>query len=185
MDANATFYGPDDLVLVHVGGNDLQPCILTSWFAWWSDEAQREHARGYLRKLVQDLEDVVHTLCEEGPFRTLVISEPPFSKYLPLAGLVSQASLQRLRQETLKIFSERFESGLWQARGCRVLVFHEFLHLDKMADAEGLKDYVDAMHPSESIHRRLGEILYTQIINASSSEKDQLDNVKAQLRFEV
>merc|ERR1712151_1145542 len=106
------YYLPDDMVLVHVGGNDMQPCIVTSWFVWWSDAAQRAHARSYLNQIVDNVAKFVNSLCGK-PFKLFVIAEPPFSKYLPLAKLVSQTSLQRLREETEKMYAQEFASSFF------------------------------------------------------------------------
>lgn len=159
---DASVYGPNDLVLLHIGGNDIQPCIATCWFTSWSDEAQREHVRGYLRKVVENTINIIDSLCRR-PFRMFVIAIPPFSRHVPLTNMVTRLSLQRLREETEQIYMEEFSAGKWKEKGCHVWLFHEPQHLDQMYDEQCLGNFVDLMHPGEEIHHELGLRLHQEL----------------------
>lgn len=179
---DAVRHGPHDLVLLHIGGNDIQPCVLTCWFVWWSDYAQREHVRGYLREIVRNIGNIVESLCKKG-FRHFVIAMPPFSRHVPLTNMVTTKSLQRLREETERIFTEEFAANKWQDKGCQVCLFNEPQHLDLIHDEKGLgqEHYVDMMHPKAQIHHQLGLRLYHQLAQ-SSFLRDGISSQSSQKR---
>lgn len=171
---DSSSYGPNDLVLIHVGGNDAQPAIIAVWFAWWSDASQRATIRGYMREVVDNTAALVSTLCGN-PFRSFVVSEPPFSRYLPIIKtMVTTNSLRRLKEETSQMYAETFGSVSWAKRGCSVIVFPEGLHLDDLGDHEGLTTYVDSLHPDGNIHRRLGELLHAQLTGGGGNEGESV-----------
>jgi len=167
-----------DLALLHVGGNDIQPCVLTCWFHPWDDDSQREHARSYLRPIVKNTGMIVDDLCGK-PFRKIVIAVPPFSKHVPLTNFVTENSLLRLREETERIYRESFGNSMdtWRKKGCEVLLFDEPRELDLMFEEIGLGQacYVDLMHPGADIHRELGLRMYRQVVGSGIQGNASID----------
>ena len=160
----------DDLVLLHIGGNDIKPCVLTCWFNWWDDDSQREHARSYLRPIVKNIGIIVDTLCGK-PFNKIVIAVPPFSKHVPLTIYVTENSLLQLREETERIYRESLgkSTDTWRKNGCEVLLFDEPRELDVMYEEMGLGQacYVDLMHPGAEFHHELGLRMYRQVVGSA------------------
>eukprot|EP00747_Dinoflagellata_sp_TGD_P080143 gnl/TRDRNA2_/TRDRNA2_160780_c0_seq1.p1 gnl/TRDRNA2_/TRDRNA2_160780_c0~~gnl/TRDRNA2_/TRDRNA2_160780_c0_seq1.p1 ORF type:complete len:356 (-),score=61.39 gnl/TRDRNA2_/TRDRNA2_160780_c0_seq1:52-1059(-) len=160
-----SLYGPDDLLLLHIGGNDLRPAISELWLYFFSRAIQDDVVFRYVRDLVQNLETAIDSMCRK-PFRTFVVAEPPVTKYLPLIeDRVWDNNLEAVQQQIAAQYAEVFAADKWLAKGCRVIVFREGVHLDNLGDNEELYNYADDLHPDFEIHKRLGELLYEQLLN--------------------
>jgi hypothetical protein len=159
------YYGANDLPVIHIGGNDIQPAIVHTWFTAWDDAAQRKLIRSYLQPVVENTANMVQNMCGK-PFQVVMVSEPPFSKYLPIIGsAVWSSNLEQLKEETTKMYKSEFQSSKY--KDCTVLIFEEGKHLDTLGN-EGLKKYVDNLHPDASIHHRLGEMAVDLLRNPVS-----------------
>lgn len=153
------------LALVHVGGNDIQPLIVAVWFASWTDAAQRQKIRSWIQPVVDNTVSLVQHLCAK-PFKRIMVSEPPFSKHLPIIKqAVTSKNLRQLKEETSWAYKVAFvdNAASWKKKGCTVEIFKEGQLLDALGDKEDLKSYVDGLHPKFEIHKRLGELAYQML----------------------